>query len=97
MVTKIITVLSPIAKPRVEEISTVPRVDDLTDKRLGFLWNSKPNANILLLRIKEQLLQRFHCAGTNWQVKPSSAFSAAADTIKELMRTTDLVINAIGD
>ena len=97
MVTKTITVLDPTAKPGVKEISIAPRVHDLNDKVIGFLWNTKPNADLLLLRIKEQLSQRFHLAGTTWQQKIGAAVSAPADIIEELAQTSDLVINAIGD
>ena len=96
--TRTITVLDPTAKSRGKEISLVPRVHDLNDKVLGFLWNSKSNGDILLLRIKEHLSQRFHLAGTSWHQKPTTAAVPADDaTIEELTRTSDLVINAIAD
>ena len=95
MVTKTIAVLIPTAKPRVKEVSMASRLHDLNDKVVGFLWNGKPNGDILLLRIKEQLSQRFHLAGTNWHQKDAGVPAEAA--IEELTRTSDLVINAIGD
>ena len=97
MVIKTIAVLDPTAKPRIKEITTASRVHGLNDKTIGFLWNSKPNGNILLLRIKEQFLQKFHGTETGWSEKFSATFAAPADTIEELTRTSDLVINAIGD
>ena len=96
MVEKTIAVLDPTGKARVTEISIAPRVHDLNGKVLGFLWNNKPNGDILLLRIKEQLSQRFSFAGTSWQ---HGYITPEVDTalIKELARTSDMVINAIGD
>ena len=96
MTTKIITVLVPTAKARVKEISIAPRVHDLNDKVIGFLWNGKPNGDILLLRIKEQLSQRFRFAGTDWH-QGNTDKADDTSTIEELARTSDLVINAIGD
>ncbi len=97
MITKTITVLDPTARPRIKEISIAPRVHDLNDKVLGFLWNGKPNGDLLLLRIKEQLSKRFQLAGTNWHEKRGAAISAEAAAIEELTHTSALVINAIGD
>ncbi len=94
--TKKITVLVPTAKPARQEIPIAPRVQDLNDKVVGLLWNDKPNGDILLLRIKEQLSQRFHLAGTVWQ---HGRRAGADDTaiIEELTSNTDLVINAMAD
>ncbi len=94
---KTIIVLDPTAKPKVKDIPIVPRVHDLNGKVLGFFWNSKPNADILLLRIKEQLSQRFLPAGTNWYQKQVATIPAEDTIINELVNTSDLVINAIGD
>lgn len=94
---KTIIVLDPTAKTRVKAIPMVPRVRDLSGKVLGFLWNSKPNADILLLRIKEQLSQRFHLAATNWYEKKVATIPVKDSTVNELVDTSDLVINAIGD
>ena len=97
MVTKTVTLLDPTSKARERKLKMAARPGNLEGKVVGFLWNSKPNGNILLLRIKEQLSQRFRLTGTNWQEKPGAGVSASADTMEELKRTSDLVINAIGD
>ena len=97
MVAKTIAVLDPTAKPRVKETSISPRINDLNGKMIGFLWNSKPNGDILLLRLEERLSQRFQLAGTHWHQKTGAPVAADAATIEELTRTSDLVINAIGD
>ncbi len=94
--TKTITVLDPTGKPRFKEIPIATRVHDLNDKVVGFLWNDKPNGDILLLRIKEQLSQKFRLAGTNWH-RGRRAPGDYTTSIEELTRTSDLVINAIGD
>ena len=97
MVEETITVLVPASEHKVKEISLSPRVDGLNGKIIGFLWNYKPNADILLLRIKELLFQRFHLAGTVWQEKPGAVIPADAAIIEELVSTSDVVINAMGD
>lgn len=97
MVQNAIYVLDPTGKPRVKEVSSAPRVHDLNDKVAGFLWNIKPNGDILLLRIKEQLSRRFHFAGTRWHQKSGPAVSADTAILEELARTCDVIINAVGD
>ncbi len=94
---KTIVVLDPTAERKISDIPIVPRVRDLNGKVIGFFWNSKPNGDILLLRIKEQLSQRFLPAETNWYEKEVAAIAAEDTIIDELVSTSDLVINAIGD
>ena len=94
--TKTITVLVPTAKSKVEGISGAPRILDLNDKAIGFLWNRKPNGDILLRRIKEQLSQRFHFTATYWH-EGNTDKADDISIIEELARTSNMVINAIGD
>lgn len=94
---KTIAVLDPTAKSKVKKGALAPRAHDLKDKVLGFLWNSKANGDLLLLRVREHLSQRFHLAGTHWQEKPTATTAAQPAIIEELVRTCDLVVNAIGD
>lgn len=97
MAVKNITVLDPTAKPRLTEVSMAPRVHNLDGKVVGFLWNQKPNGDLLLQKIRDQLSQKFNLSGTNWHQKSSGAVPAEVTTIEELALTSDLVINAIGD
>lgn len=94
---KTIAVLVPTSRPRVKGIPLAPRVNDLNGKVIGFLWNRKPNADILLLRIRDRLSQRFRVAGTSWREKPGAVVPADAGTIEDLTRTSDVIINAMGD
>ncbi|MFC2068930.1 hypothetical protein ACFLTP_08005 [Chloroflexota bacterium] len=97
MVDKTITVLDPTVQPQVTKNSLAPRLHDLNDKVIGFLWNQKSNGDILLLSIKEQLSQKFHLAGTVWQQKSLAAIPADATIVGELIHSSDVVINGQGD
>ncbi|MFC1929146.1 hypothetical protein ACFLWC_05700 [Chloroflexota bacterium] len=94
---KTILILDPRAKLRLKEASIATRVKDLNGKVIGFLCNGKPNADILLQRIKEQLSKRFNLAGTNWQDITKPGGPADTTIIEELVRTSDLVIVALAD
>ena len=52
-------VLNPVADTITREIGIAPRLPDLSNKRLGLYWNSKPNGDVALLRVAEQLKNRF--------------------------------------
>ena len=97
MVEKTIAVLSPTTKPNIKDIPIAPRIHDLDGKVIGFLWNSKPNGDLLLTSIKERLLERFQISGVKWHQKHSLAAPADTNDITELALASDMVINAIGD
>lgn len=93
---KTITVLVPTAKAGGKDIPVAPRVHDLNDKVVGLLWNNKPNGDFLLLRIAEQLSQKFRLTTTDiYEGRRSAANDAAI--MEELMSNSDVVINAIAD
>lgn len=97
MITKTITVLDPTAKLKVKENPITPRINDINGKRVGFLWNKKANGNLLLLRIKEQLSQKYQLADTKWYEKSSSGVPADKSIIEDMVRTVDVVVNGQGD
>ena len=97
MVTKTIAVLNPTATANIKDSSTAPHVHDLNGKAIGFLWNSKPNGDLLLNSIKDRLLERFQISEVKWHQKHSVAAPADTNIIAELGVASDVVINAIGD
>jgi hypothetical protein len=97
METKTVAVLDPTARPKPPRISIARRVPDLNGKVVGFLWNEKPNGNILLDRIKERLSQQFNLSGTIWHSKETASRPASSAILEDLTGHADLVINAIGD
>ena len=69
-----IEILVPTGEPRVKKISLNSRVHDLNGKVVGFLWNEKPNADVLLQRIREHILQKYKLpavSGSRWPVYTS--------------------------
>jgi hypothetical protein len=80
--------------PRLTKALT-PRPASLRGLRIGVLDNSKPNADVLLGRLAELLVER-HGAGsiTTWR-KPGA--SRPAVMIDEIARSADLVLTGSGD
>jgi hypothetical protein len=92
-----IAVLNPTARPKAKDISSASRIRDLNGKVIGFLWNNKPNGDLLLGSIEKLLLERFQLSGVKWYQKQVLANSADAGIIEELALTSDLVVSAISD
>jgi len=98
-----IQVYNPTGAVMAERIAGFsPRIDSFDGKRIGLLWNSKPNGNHYLNRVAELLSQRFpsskiikfyetHAAET---ANPDKKSDAALDII---CRNADVVITAQGD
>jgi hypothetical protein len=79
-----------------------PRIDSFDGKRIGLLWNSKPNGDFYLNRVADLLSQKFpsskiikfyetHAAETT---NPDKKSDAALDLI---VQNSDVVIAAQGD
>jgi hypothetical protein len=96
MIPETVAVLYPTASAQAGDMPIALRLDDLNGKVLGFLWNTKPNGDILLRRIQERLSERFHLNDAIWRQKPGAAMSGG-QIIKEFSETVDAVVNAVGD
>ncbi|MBI2909160.1 MAG: hypothetical protein HYX92_16060 [Chloroflexi bacterium] len=96
-----IFVYDPTATANVPEHEMAERVGDLNGKVIGLLDNSKPNFDIFLDRVQEQLSKRYKVAGFIRKRKSTHSESpgrgAAESTIEELVSKADVVINGMGD
>ena len=54
-----ITVLNPTAPPRELRTAMAERPADLRGKAVGFLWNSKPNGDVLFQRLEQLLREKY--------------------------------------
>lgn len=79
-----------------------PRVDSLDGKRIGFLWNSKPNGDFYLNRVAELLGKRYKAVKITkfWEIDPKG--TARPDkrndaALERIAKSSDLVISAQGD
>jgi len=71
-------VLNPVPAAAGSTIVTLaPRPRDLRGKRIGILDNSKPNADTLMARIAELLVERAGAAGVHTWRKPGASKPAA--------------------
>jgi len=93
-----IEVLVPTAEAKTKILAVNPRLYDLNGKVVGFLWNEKPNGDILLQRLKEHLTQKFRLAGTEWrQIGGLHVEVEKEPALKELADKADTVVIAVCD
>jgi len=91
-----LVVLEPVAEPRAAEARLVPRLDSLDGKVVGFLDNSKPNADRFLALMERELSQRYRLAGIVRARKPGASHVCPEEILADLSRC-DAVITAMGD
>ena len=92
-----IVVLDPSAPPRILFHDMALRSTDLLGKRLGFLWNSKPNGDLLFGRLEQLLREKYELTDVVYRRKPTSSAPATPQVINELATSVDVAIVGLGD
>lgn len=92
-----IEVLVPTAEAILGEVPMAKRPNSLEGKVIGFMWNAKPNGDILLKNLERILKGRLKPSATIMRQKLIISSGAPAEVIEELSATCDFVILAIGD
>jgi hypothetical protein len=88
-------VLCPVAVPRADVKPLAPRPRDLRGRRVGILDNSKPNADVLLSRLAELLVERAGAGPVRVWRKPGA--SRPATIIEEVAAASDVVLTGTAD
>ena len=95
------TLLSPVADVEVRQFERAGRNADLGGKTIGLFWNGKPNADLFLDEVAEELRARFEDLKIvrMWEVKPETrtALGNSMDGLKYMAQNSDLIIGASGD
>jgi hypothetical protein len=88
-------VLNPVRSVSNQCKPLARRPSSLHGRRIGVLDNSKPNADVLLGRLAELLVERHGAASIARWRKPGASRPAAM--IDEIARAADLVLTGSGD
>ncbi len=91
------TLIDPTTLPIVPEFKGVPRLDDLKNKRVGVIDDSKVNAKEYLEQLTDLIDQRFGIASVKYHAKPSASKPADPAVVAEMAEECDYVIVGIGD
>ena len=94
--TKLI-VLDPSAAPREMTQAMAPVLDGLGGQSVGFLWNSKPNGDLLFERLEKLLKEKYEISNVVYRRKPTASIPADDDIIDELAGTVHAVIVGLAD
>jgi hypothetical protein len=98
METQKIVVLDPTFQNKAKESITAPVIKkSSTPRKIGFLWNTKPNGDILLEIIRDRLSSQYGPISTRWCQKDSPSSGASQDILSDLASGCDLVITASAD
>ena len=92
-----IEVLDPSAPPRKLSHEMAIRRDGVGGVRLGFLWNSKPNGDVLFGRLEDLLREKYEVSEAIYRRKPTSSAPATQQVIEELAASVDVAIVGLAD
>ena len=90
-------VLDPTAAPRDMVQAMAPVLDGLGGQSVGFLWNSKPNGDLLFERLEKLLREKYEIANVVYKRKPTASLPAKEDVIDELVASVQAVIVGLAD
>jgi len=92
-------VLSPEGKAQTSaaRVASLPRFADLRGKVVGFLDNSKPNADKLAERFADLLKEKYGVAGLISRRKLTAQQGAPKEYLDELAAQADFVMTGLGD
>lgn len=92
-----ITVLNPTAPPRQLRTEMVQRPPDLRGKTVGFLWNSKPNGDVLFHRLEQLLREKYEIPAALYRRKPTASIPAEPRVIEEMAGVVEVAVVGLGD
>ena len=92
-----IVVLNPTAPPRDVRYAMAERLSDIRGKTVGFLWNNKPNGDVLFGRLEELLRQKYEISGASYGRKPTASIPASDEVLDQLVASVDAAIVGLGD
>lgn len=92
-----ITLLNPTAPPRQLRTDMADRRRDLRGKTVGFLWNSKPNGDVLFQRLEQLLREKYEIPAALYRRKPTASIPAEPRIIEELASTVAVAVVGLGD
>ncbi|GIS94001.1 MAG: hypothetical protein CM1200mP22_12380 [Dehalococcoidia bacterium] len=92
-----LVVLNPTASPREMVQTMAPVLDGLGGQSVGFLWNSKPNGDLLFERLEKLLREKYEIANVVYKRKPTASLPAKEEVIDELVGSVQAAIVGLAD
>ena len=92
-----LVVLNPTESPREMVQTMAPVLDGLGGQSVGFLWNSKPNGDLLFERLEKLLREKYEIANVVYKRKPTASLPAKEEVIDELVGSVQAAIVGLAD
>ncbi len=90
-------VLDPTAAPRMMRQAMAPALDGLGGQSVGFLWNNKPNGDLLFDRLEKLLREKYEITDVIHRRKPTASLPATDAVIDDLVESAQAVIVGLAD
>jgi hypothetical protein len=97
METNMMIVLDPRILPGARKVAAAPRLESLTGKRLGLLWNNRLGGDRLLRHVGEVLTERYGVAAVYFTKKTFVGNAAPEEILDDLVARVDAVVVGVGD
>ena len=97
MANNTIVVLDPTAPPRDLRRDLAARLPGLGGRTVGFLWNSKPNGDILFNRLEQLLREKYEIRDVVYRRKPTASVGATEKVLEDLTASVDAVVVGLAD
>ena len=92
-----IVVLDPTSPPRQLLNPMASRPLDIRGMTVGFLWNNKPNGDLLFHRLEELLRQKYEVKAAIYRKKLTASVPAGDHVLDELVASADAVVVGLAD
>ena len=92
-----LVVLDPTVAPREMIQAMAPALEGLGGQSVGFLWNSKPNGDLLFERLEKLLREKYEIANVVYKRKPTASLPAKDEVIDEFVESVQAVIVGLAD
>lgn len=92
-----VKVYRPVAPEGGRRLVLARRLSSLSDSRVGFLGNLKPNCDVLLHTTEDILTSRYGVTETVYREKSSCSIGAPTEMLDELASRCDAAVVALGD
>ena len=90
-------VLDPTAAPRKIVQAMAPGLDGLGGQSIGFLWNNKPNGDLLFERLEKLLREKYEISDVVYRRKSTASIPAEESVLDELAGSVQAVIVGLAD
>lgn len=90
------TVYTPIGRAVRKVYELAARPADLSGKRIGLLFNTKSNADVMLRVVQRLLAARYRDVSFAWVRKPNAGSGMTPENFN-VLRAADAVVTGLGD